>query len=276
MGGLHAGALERSGRLSLVGVIDPRDPGWSVPWSCDGPGLLSKVAAQAVIVAVPPGSHYEVADACLDAGCHVLMEKPICPEGSQARALSRRFREAGKVLFGGHTERFHPVYRAFVDRLPEMGEVRSVRCERVGPSPVISPAGGALLDLGIHDLDLLERIWGVAVWSQARRRSDQGVEAQGSTPDGIPVELRCGYAPVRRRSWVVRTAQAIWRLDFAQARLEVQEGDRIASVPLPSGDALEMEHAAFFEACRGNGRGDDLESQLSAVEQVERIGALLD
>ena len=275
MGRLHASAIERSGQLTLVGVIDPGDPGWSVPWSRDGLDLLGEVSAQAVIVAVPPQSHFEVANACLEAGCHVLLEKPICPQGSRARELSRRFREAGRVLFGGHSERFHPVFRAFSDRLAEVGEVRSIRCERVGPAPEKTPVGGALLDLGIHDLDLLERLWGAAVWDRARCWGPQGVVAEGSTASGIGVELRCGYAPSRRRQWFVETSHALWSLDFAEVLLEFREGDQARRVPLPLGDPLELEHAAFLDACLGNGQGEDLESQLSAVEQVERIATLL-
>lgn len=269
MGHHHARAIARGGRLDLVAVVDPRPPAWTCAWQPDLDRFLEAGKADLAIVAVPPELHSAVAGACLEAGLDVLLEKPLCPASAAARDLAARFGAAGRILFGGHSERFHPVFLGLADLKPEMGRVLKVDCLRVGPRPQPPPEGGALLDLGIHDLDLLQRWIGRPSWEWARSREDGSREASGRS-GGVEVSLRCGYAASKARRWRIETDSGTWTADFAAGRLGREDG---WSAVLAGGDALEAEHAAFLDARNGDWRAD-LEPQIAAVEQAEEIDRL--
>jgi len=108
------------------------------------PGLAS--------VAVPTRDHLEVATALIERGVPVLVEKPMTATLAEARALARTARERGVCLQVGHVERFHPALRA-AKRLKL--EPRFIESHRLAPFSFRSADVGVVLDLMIHDLDIV-------------------------------------------------------------------------------------------------------------------------
>jgi predicted dehydrogenase len=106
----------------------------------------------AVCVAVPTTHHFAVAAEFLRRGIAVLVEKPLAPTLEQADALVELARRQGALLQVGHIERFNP---AFEDLERRPLRPKFVSCERVGPFSGRSTDIGVVLDLMIHDLDLL-------------------------------------------------------------------------------------------------------------------------
>jgi len=109
-------------------------------------------AADAVSVATPTESHAAVARVFLERGKHVLVEKPITrtlPEAEELVALARRH---NCVLQVGHVERFNPVLRYLNSVLTE---ARFIEVHRLSPYPARSTDIGVVLDLMIHDLDII-------------------------------------------------------------------------------------------------------------------------
>jgi predicted dehydrogenase len=106
----------------------------------------------AVTVVVPTRLHREVAGFFLERGADVLVEKPIArtvAEGQEIVALARRH---GRVLQVGHVERFNPVLKA----IAEIGKkARYIESHRLAPFSFRSTDIGVVLDLMIHDLDLV-------------------------------------------------------------------------------------------------------------------------
>ncbi len=109
-------------------------------------------ACQAASVATPTATHAEAGVALLEAGCHVLVEKPIAPTLAEADRLAAAARAAGRVLQAGHLERFNPAVQAVRARVtrPLFFEVH-----RLSPFTPRSLDVDVLLDLMIHDLDLV-------------------------------------------------------------------------------------------------------------------------
>jgi len=116
----------------------------------DPAALLGKV--DAVSVAVPTSSHYAVAKACLAAGVHVLVEKPIAITPGEARELVELARARGRVLQVGHIERFNPGIRSV---RPHIGKPAFVECHRLSPFGERGTDVDVVLDLMIHDLDMV-------------------------------------------------------------------------------------------------------------------------
>jgi predicted dehydrogenase len=106
----------------------------------------------AVSVATPTETHYKVARVFLERGKHVLVEKPITDSLQQAEELVGLARKNKCVLQVGHIERFNPVMRYLNDVLQE---ARFIEVHRLSPFPGRSTDIGVVLDLMIHDLDVV-------------------------------------------------------------------------------------------------------------------------
>ncbi len=109
----------------------------------------------AVVVVVPTLQHHAVARAFLDAGKPVLVEKPLTADLAQAEDLATRAARRGLTLQVGHIERFNP---AFEELCRRPLQPRYVRCERAGGFTGRSTDVGVVLDLMIHDLDLVRSL----------------------------------------------------------------------------------------------------------------------
>jgi predicted dehydrogenase len=109
-------------------------------------------SVDAATVATPTPSHFEIAKFLLERGKHVLVEKPITETTADARALASIAQERGLVLQVGHVERFNPVLSALEDRLTQP---RFIEAHRLSPYPHRSTEIGVVLDLMIHDLEII-------------------------------------------------------------------------------------------------------------------------
>jgi predicted dehydrogenase len=125
-------------------------------------------ASDAVIIVVPTSAHFSVASAAIERGKHVFIEKPITTTLEEADALLELARKKGVMVQIGHIERFNRAVRA---ALPHVKKPRFIDSERLAP---FSPRGSdvaVVLDLMIHDIDLLLTL----VRSEARDISAVGV-----------------------------------------------------------------------------------------------------
>ncbi|MEO7647494.1 MAG: Gfo/Idh/MocA family oxidoreductase, partial [Gemmatimonadaceae bacterium] len=112
--------------------------------------LLADV--DAVTIAVPTPAHFDVAGKAIAQGKHVLIEKPITTTVAEADELLEMARKNGVVVQIGHVERFNAAVRA---ALPHIDEPRFIQSERLAP---FNPRGSdvaVVLDLMIHDIDLI-------------------------------------------------------------------------------------------------------------------------
>ncbi|MCH8040214.1 MAG: Gfo/Idh/MocA family oxidoreductase [Nitrospinae bacterium] len=106
----------------------------------------------AVSVAVPTSDHFSVAKECLAAGVHVLVEKPIASTVEEGRELVELARGEGLTLQVGHSERFNPIMELIRPRIKNPG---FVECHRLAPFQPRGTDIDVVLDLMIHDLDIV-------------------------------------------------------------------------------------------------------------------------
>ncbi len=117
--------------------------------------LLDRV--EAVVVAVPTAAHEEVATAALERGIHVLIEKPMAPSLEAADRILDAARDSGAVVQIGHVERFNPAILAAEEFLEEPLFIES---HRMAPFAPRSTDVAVVLDLMIHDVDLVQTLVG--------------------------------------------------------------------------------------------------------------------
>src|SRR5262249_17323834 len=108
----------------------------------------------------PTSHHHSVATAFLERGIPLLIEKPIAPTVAQAEEIVDLACRKGLVLQVGHIERFNPAFEKLCGRPIRP---KFVECERHGPFTARSTDMGVVVDLMIHDLDLLNALDGSAV-----------------------------------------------------------------------------------------------------------------
>jgi len=155
-GRYHALKLAGATRAKLIGLADP-DPerAKAVAWEAGCPvKTVDEIlaAADAVIIAAPAEYHFDLASRALRAGKHVLVEKPIAATLAQAAELGVLARESGLVLQVGHLERFSAAHGALSAR---MGKPLYIEAVRIAPFKPRGTDVSVILDLMIHDLDLI-------------------------------------------------------------------------------------------------------------------------
>jgi predicted dehydrogenase len=108
--------------------------------------------SDAVSIVTPTATHYELARHCLALGKHVLVEKPMTDQAGQAADLVRLAQQQNCLLMVGHVERFNPVFQ-YIQTVAT--DPRFIEVHRLSPYPARSTDIGVVLDLMIHDLDIV-------------------------------------------------------------------------------------------------------------------------
>ena len=109
---------------------------------------------EAVCIAVPTRLHHAVGMACLQAGVHVLIEKPIAASIAEAESLVNQAAESGCILQVGHIERFNPAF-AELSNVLKTEDLLAIEASRMSPYTNRAADVSVVLDLMIHDIDLL-------------------------------------------------------------------------------------------------------------------------
>ena len=110
----------------------------------------------AVFITSPTPTHYGYAAEALRQGKHIFVEKPVVTAPEELEGLLHLADEAGTVTMVGHIERFNPAFQAV---LPWAAEVSLLQFERLAPFTVRGSEVSVILDLLIHDLDLVWGLW---------------------------------------------------------------------------------------------------------------------
>src|SRR3954469_11299911 len=160
MGSNHARVLAGISGVQLVGVADPdRTQRELVTRALGCPAVESTEAlldlgVDAVTIAAPTHLHRNIALVCIERGIHVLVEKPIASSVEEGHEIIAAARRAGVTLMAGHVERFNPAVQAIKNAI--RGEdILSVAITRVGPFPPRMSNVGVVIDLAVHDIDLI-------------------------------------------------------------------------------------------------------------------------
>lgn len=181
MGRNHARVYRELPDAELVGVADENPSTaeavgrlYDAPAYADFRELVMRERPDAATVAVPTQAHFSVVGELLEAGCHVLVEKPIAARVDEARQLVAAADRLGRVLMVGHIERYNPAMIELKRRLDggEAGRLFQIHARRLGPFPARVRDVGVVVDLATHDLDLMRYLTGseaVRVYAETKR-----------------------------------------------------------------------------------------------------------
>ncbi len=161
MGSNHARVFAGLPDTELVAVADPdvkqvefvaRTLGCAAVTDIDA---LLDLKLDAVTIAAPTHLHRDIALACIARGVHVMVEKPIASSVEEGNEIINAARRAGLTLMVGHVERFNPAVEAIKDAIRNE-DILSIAITRVGPFPPRMSNVGVVIDLAVHDIDLIQ------------------------------------------------------------------------------------------------------------------------
>ncbi len=276
-GRFHALKLAATPRAHLSGIHDA-DPerAQAVAWETGSavrslPELLAQ--SDAVVIAAPAGAHHALASAALEAGRHVLVEKPIAATLAEADALAGLAAARGLVLQVGHLERFSAAHAALTGH---MGRALYIEATRIAPFKPRGTDVSVILDLMIHDLDLILTLTDSpiesvdAVGAAVASAHEDIASARIRFISGAVATITASRVSARtERRMRIFNADGYVAIDFANRRMTVirrgagqapgfvplsfVEGFGMQDVSWQDHDALEAEHAAFIAAITDGG-----------------------
>jgi len=293
LGRFHAQKFASIASADLVGICDIRvEAGEVLARACDTVyyadyrDLAGKV--DAVIIAASTSAHYELAKFFLENGIHVLVEKPMTNTSEQGRELTVLADTHNLKLQVGHVERFNSALLSARDRL---GAVQFIECHRLAPFKSRGADVDVVLDLMIHDLDVIISM----VAGEPSLVSAVGISVLTSSVDiaNARIEFDTGAIANVTASRVSTTTQRKFRvfqkhqylsIDFGAGEVRLvthtgTEGDEQPTLKeeswnLDKGDALAAEIASFVSSvvdnkpCEVSGRDG-----VAALELAEEITA---
>jgi predicted dehydrogenase len=292
LGRFHAQKYAQSPRCRLEAVVDARAEAPEQVAAelgtrplADYRVLLGQVDAVSVVTPTP--AHFAIARDFLLAGAHVLVEKPITETPREARELIDVAARCGRVLQVGHLERFNS---AILAAEPYLRSPRFVECHRLAPYKERGTDVNVVLDLMIHDIDLVQTIVGApvatidAVGTPVFSEAIDIANARIRFANGCVVNATASRVSLKtERKMRLFEDDAYLSLDLQQKILTLirkrDPNGEIGALPvsieersLEQGDALKAEIEAFLESIRtGKPPVVSGEDGLMALETAMRI-----
>jgi len=211
----------------------------------------------AVSIAVPTPLHYEVAMDFIKAGVHVLVEKPIADSVEKAEEMIREAEKNGVVLMVGHVERFNPAVLKLKELISagELGEVITMSAKRVGPFNPNFSNTNVILDLAVHDIDVMSFLIDSKVREvYARARKIYGKADDYSLimlsfenkVDGIVETNR--LTPYKFRTLSIVSSKGALQLDYIEQKLLEYTMEKKREIEVERKEPLKLEIQNFIES----------------------------
>lgn len=124
--------------------------------------MIEEVRPDVISIVVPTPLHKEIGEYVIEKGIHCLIEKPIAYSTEEADELIGLAKKRGVVFTVGHIERYNPIIRAIKKVVDEgkLGKITSIVCQRVGGFPRVEPKTDVIIDLAVHDIDIINFLIG--------------------------------------------------------------------------------------------------------------------
>ena len=178
--------------------------------------LLEKV--DAVTVATPTDLHYDIVIDCLNAGKHVLVEKPIASTSKQSKKLTDLADSKNLILSVGYLFRFSNSIKRVRELVNEIGELQYITCRYIHSTKPPRRDSGAILNLGIHPMDILNFITGrrpVKVFAKkknllSKQFEDSAVIMFDYGNFFATIEVSCTHPEKKRDMWIISETEKIY------------------------------------------------------------------
>ncbi len=261
--------LAREGKVELAGIADANferakevaKKFGTIPYA--DYRELAKEELDAVSIAVPTSLHRQVALEFIERGTSVLVEKPIADTIENAEAIIKAAEKRGATLMVGHIERFNPAVLKLKELIQrgELGDIVTISAKRVGPMAARIRDVGIIIDLGVHDIDVISYLFGEPIKAVYARAGNvvhpAGVEDHALITLGFEhgsgiVETNW-LTPHKTRTLNVVGTGGIAYLDYIEQSLRLYNNEWIKEAKIRRREPLRNEIEHFIE-CVETGR----------------------
>ncbi len=263
LGQHHARLYKEIDGVDLVGIFETneeRAKEVSESYDCPVFSSLTELAEKcdAVSVVVPTDKHYDVAIPLLHAGCHLLIEKPICANVEEASRILAAAREANVLVQVGHVEHFNPVM-SYLEEAVDRAQY--IIAERLAPYQPRGTEVGVVLDLMIHDIGVVLQL----VNAEPVDVRSVGVAALSKTEDIANARIEFANGCVanlsvsRVSSKKVREIRVFQSSGYLSLDFMNQTGHHVSigatgldkrEIPIEKGEPLKLELESFAESVK--------------------------
>ncbi len=220
--------------------------------------ILKMPEIEAVSVCVPTTHHFNVVMDAIEHGKHVLVEKPIAFTLREAKAMVKAAKNEGVELATGHVERFNPAVGKAKELINNdiIGEVVSASAKRVGPFPPRIKDVGVIIDLAIHDVDIMfhlfdspiSRIYANMGSRLEKCEYEDHAEIMSSFKNGIIGMLEVNWlTPYKKRKLEITGVDGIISIDYIDQTVNVY-GKSTQNVDVEYKEPLKEELSSFLNA----------------------------
>ena len=232
MGANHARVLSNLDGVDLVAVADPQGdtrgmlPGTEVLTSVDE---VIKKNVDYCVIAAPTAFHEEISLKLIDAGIHILIEKPIAHTLESAKRITKAASEKGVIGAVGHIERFNSALQQARTRIQngDLGEIFQISTRRLGPFPARIADVGVVMDLATHDIDLTSWIADseyLNISAQSATRSGRAhedlVAVVAQLKNGVVVNHLVNWlSPLKERKTIITGEKGTYVVDTLRSDL---------------------------------------------------------
>ncbi len=271
MGSNHARVFAGLPGIELVGVADPDRGQAEFVANTLGCAAVADVeelldlGIDALTIAAPTHLHHPIALTCIGRGVHVMVEKPIASTVEQGRDIINAAREARVTLMIGHVERFNPAVEAVKDAIRNE-DILSIAITRVGPFPPRMSNVGVVIDLAVHDIDLIR-------WFT----DSDIVEVQPQLSNAVAEREDIALLQFRTASGVLAHINTNWLTPFKARSVTVATRGKYVTADLLTRQVTEcfgfQPDGSYSMRHLSVGHAEPLRSELLAFVRAVRSGA---
>jgi len=266
MGENHVRIYSEMEDVKLIGISDPntsRVKGLAARYGAlpfaDHKKMFEKTKLDAISIAAPTTLHCPIVLDALRAGADVLVEKPIADSVENAAAMIESAVEKDRHLMVGNIERFNPAVLKLKEIIDSgtLGKVVSVSTRRVGPyNPRIRDVG-VILDIGVHDIDIISCIYGMKI-NQVYAVAGSDIH---SFEDHATIHLRLNHAysglvetnwltPHKIRKLTAVGLKGVAYLDYLDQSVELHDDGWVQKARVEKAEPLQKELSHFIGCVR--------------------------
>ena len=230
---------------------------FNVEHTTDLNSVLSRRDIDAVTICTPTVTHRDVATRALEAGKHVLVEKPMTNTAAEANELLSLAKKKELRIMPGHIERFNPAVTYLKSQVDEgaLGNIMLLVARRVGRWPERIGDVGVVRDTAIHDIDLARYIFAdevSAVYAQLgslRHSKEDYAEIMLQFSKGGTAFIDANWlTPKKTRTMVVTGSDATAELDYITQQVSIESSERTVTPNLDGKEPLTLELTHFAES----------------------------
>lgn len=285
MGRNHARILSDLPGVELVGVCDTETKradevasAYGTKAYYDTEELLDQ-GLDAVHVVVPTYIHHQIAELAIDRGCHVLIEKPIADTVENAQSIFRMAEREQIILMVGHIERFNPAIKKLkeVSADGRMGKLRSISTLRVAPYPKRIVDTGIIIDLGVHDIDIMSYLADSRVCevfcsasSTIHHLEDTASISLQFDNEAIGHIETSWLSKIKARKLFATFEDGFALVDFIEQSLIIYDDERAYDVPVNKAEPLREEILEFIRCVEGREQ-----PSIGGEESIHALGVAL-